>query len=406
MKIAYFMARYPELSQTFVQREIDYLRKNNVEIVTFAVKRAPGLQSSKARHDKAFNTIYARPDNVLFGIIANLYCLFRPLRYAKCLKAILFQMLSLPFPDVVKILFHLYSAPIFIYYLKKNRIKHIHAHFATASTIALFCNYLSDISFSFTVHASGDIYSQPILLNEKMRSSKFVIADCEYNMRYLNLITNYQFENKITVVHNGVEIADDFQYHIRHGNDIRLVSVGNFTHFKGYPTLLQAVAMVNQAGSSVSLDIVGDGSQRALIVSLIERFYLADKVKLHGTLEPSETKEVMKRGDMFVFASEIYLNGIRDGMATVCTEAMALGLPVISTYVSAIPELIENGKSGLLVAENDPKALAGAIRTLIDRPDFRYELAKSGYLRVKEKFDVNVTMKRLVKAFTDGGALV
>jgi glycosyltransferase involved in cell wall biosynthesis len=397
-QIAYFTGTYPSLTETFVQREIDYLKKYDIDVTVFAIRRPNDLQEASVRAERSKDTIYARPDHVLVGIVLQiLYLLSRPVRYLKIIKLILGQVKNHPLPVVATFFSHLFSAVVFLDYLRKKRIHHIHAHFATASTMALFCHYLDDISFSFTVHASGDIYSDPIMLNEKMTAAAMVISDSEYNLAYLNLVTDYQFESKIHIVYNGVEVPDNFTYKSAQDRTIKMISVGGLKYFKGFPTLIQALSLLRDRGYAFHCSIIGDGPQRRVLETLISRGNLSGYITLHGNMEHAQTLQAISAADIFILASEIYLSGFRDGMPTVLTETMALGVPVVSTYVSCIPDLVENGKSGILIPEKKPDLLVQAIAVLIDDPDLRYNIAKGGYNRVKEKFNVVDSREKLMK---------
>jgi colanic acid/amylovoran biosynthesis glycosyltransferase len=122
-------------------------------------------------------------------------------------------------------------------------------------------------------------------------------------------------------------------------------------------------------------------------------------VNLLGSLNNEDVMKYMEACDIFILASEIYLNGKRDGIPTVCIEAMSVGKPVISTYISGIPELIENGETGLLVPERNPKALSSAIARLIDNPKFRNEIGINGYEYVKNNYNIEKTIPLLKKVF-------
>jgi glycosyltransferase involved in cell wall biosynthesis len=396
-RIAYFTGTYPSLTETFVQREIGYLTNYDVDVTVFAIRRPNDLPEASIRAERSKDTIYARPDRILNGIALQfLYLLSRPVRYLKIIKLILSQAKYHPLPVVATFFSHLFSAVIFSNYLRKKRIPHIHAHFATASTMALFCHYLDDISFSFTAHASGDIYANPIMLNEKMTAAATVISDSEYNLTYLNLVTDYQFENKIHIVYNGVEVPDNFTYKSVQDKTTKMISVGGLKYFKGFPTLIHALSLLRNKGYAFHCSIIGDGPQRKVLEMLISRENLSEHITLHGNMEHAQTLQAISETDIFILASEIYLSGFRDGMPTVLTETMALGVPVISTYVSCIPDLVENGKSGILIPEKNPDLLAQTIARLIDDPDLRYNIAKGGYNRVKEKFNVADSREKLI----------
>jgi colanic acid/amylovoran biosynthesis glycosyltransferase len=396
-KIAYFCGTYPSLSETFVQREIDYLNAHGFEVFVFAARRPDYLPAEGERRDRSKKGIYMRPDHLLSGVWSNLvYMVTRPAGYFRCVGYAFAQFKHFPLTSCFKYYYHLFTAATFLRRIRKDKIDHIHAHFTMAATCALFCHVIGKIPFSFTAHATGDIYVAPVMLREKMGQAAFVVTISEYNKRYLNLLFDYAYDRKIHVVHNGVPIPPKPA-----GRASRpvpeLLAVSNFTLCKGYSTLIEALAIVRDRGPHFHLNIAGDGGQRPALEKLIGRLHLEGHITLLGYAENDSVMELMRTADMLVMPSEIHVSGMRDGIPTVCAEAMSFGLPVISTYISGIPELIEDGVSGLLVPERNPEMLARAIARLIDDPELRKDLGEAGYDRVAALFDIEKTMKQFVE---------
>jgi len=387
-RVAYFLSVYPNPTETFVHKEIAYLVDHGVDVHVFAIKRPTSTDVPTV----SVPVTYSRPSHLLLGLVSSLYLLLtRPKRYFTCIAIILRQAPNYPYPVVLKLFYHLFAAAIYIPKIRKSKIPHIHAHFSTAGSSALFVHTLLGTSFSFTAHASGDIYYQPILLKEKMEKCSSIIACSEYNRTYLNLISDYANPDKIAVVYHSVTVASKEPIGPIN-SPVKLVSVGSFTYFKGYPTLIAACSLLKNRGLLFRLSIVGEGPQRRIIEKLIADSALTDQIVLRGALPHQDAMEVIKSSDIFVLASEIYLNGIRDGMPKVCTEAMSLGVPVVSTYVSGIPELIENEVTGLLVPEKTPVQLANAIARIIEDPELREKLRDNAHEWVKNCYNIEKTM--------------
>ena len=397
--LAYFTGTYPSLTETFIKREISYLKKNNIPLKIFSVKKAQGLSfSSSEKKSIDSNVIFARPYNVFIGIFAvPYYFVKKPIVFLQSIKLIFGLLKYYSIIIVFKSFVHLYYSLIFSLYIKIFKIKHIHAHFSSACTMALFCNYFENVTFSFTVHASGDIYVNPILIDEKINRASFVVADINYNKEYLNLITDYKYNKKIVIVHNGVIVEDKFNYDINKNKTIELLSIGSFTYFKGFDTLIKAVSMLKKIDLDFHLNIIGDGAQRSVIEKLVNIECLEDKISLLGALPNDQIKSYNKKADIFILPSVIYVNGMRDGIPTVCAEAMGACLPVISTYISGIPDLIQSGVSGLLVPEKSPKDLFNAIKELIENPELRNRYAINGYETVFKYFNKEKTNKELLE---------
>jgi len=177
--------------------------------------------------------------------------------------------------------------------------------------------------------------------------------------------------------------------------EVHILSVAGLRVIKGFPTLLAALALVRDAGYAFRCTIVGDGPMRDMLRRQIKQLDLEEHVRMLGALENQPTVEQMRSADLFVLASEVALNGLRDGLPTVCTEAMGSGVPVISTYVSGIPELVLHERTGLLAPEKRPDLLAEAIIRLIQDPTTRNRLSLAGYAHVLCNFDARNTLFRL-----------
>ena len=285
-RIAYLTAAYPKISETFIQREINDLRNNGFEIKIFSLKKPDYSKQGTKRATLIHQTIYAKPFNY-FKIILSLffYSFTKTKKIFFCLHLILKQFKFLTFLNVLRLFSHLFASVLFIPILKREQISHVHAHFSTATTIALFCNIIGNINFSFTAHASGDIYTFPIMLLEKMEKAKFVNAISCYNKNYLNLISDYKYEDKINIIFNGVEIKIDFKGKSFNKHSIELLTIGNFTYFKGYPTIILAMRILKEAGYNFRLTIIGDGKQREFINNFIIKNKLGDYIKLLGYVE-------------------------------------------------------------------------------------------------------------------------
>jgi len=401
-RIAYFTGSYPALTETFVQREISFLRDRGWLLPVFAFAPIRNVQDGSLRASLNRQTHYGRYSGILLGsIIQFIYLVRNPRGYFRCLGLIAAQVVAHPLPIVAKQIAYFLAAAAFSWTIERQDIEHVHAHFATASTIALFVHLLTGRNFSMAAHASGDIYTSPIMLEEKLREAEFVVAESEYNRLYLNLLTNDRYATKIQVIYNGVDIAPiHFERHSP--SELHIVSVAGLRIFKGFPTLIDALAKVHSTVHTFRCTIVGDGPLRSYIQCKIDELGLAEHIQLIGAQENERVVEVMKSADIFVLASEIAVNGIRDGLPTVCTEALALGLPVISTYISGIPELIMHEQTGLLVPEKRPDLLADAIIRLMEDAPLRSRLASAGYAHVLCNFNQANTLLKLEQLFYNG----
>jgi glycosyltransferase involved in cell wall biosynthesis len=177
--------------------------------------------------------------------------------------------------------------------------------------------------------------------------------------------------------------------------------VGNYIEKKGHKYLIEACNILAQRGIDFSCSIVGDGSDRPALEALISRYGLNDRVKLTGALEQRSVRRLYRDSDIFALACVIARNGDRDGMPTVLIEAMACGIPVITTPVTGIPELVIDGETGFLVPQRDATALADTLQRLMSNAELRACVGQNARQRAVEDFDVQRNAAILVGLFQE-----
>jgi glycosyltransferase involved in cell wall biosynthesis len=271
----------------------------------------------------------------------------------------------------------------------------------------LAANLFSGISFSFTAHASSDLFVKPVLLVEKVRYALAVVPVCEYSRRYLDSVTGFAFSEKLHRVYNGVELeepvrlsppADDRADEGQPSPGVvRLLSVGSLVGVKGHTTLIEVCRLLRAEGYPLECKIIGGGQEHEVLARLIQEAGLTAIVELTGPLPLADVYRAMRGADIFVLLSEIGVNGYRDGFPTVILEAMALALPVVSTWISGIPEMVEDQVTGLLVPERDPLSAGAAIRRLLEDRDLRTRMGAAGKERVSRLFGLNQSADQLAR---------
>lgn len=290
--------------------------------------------------------------------------------------------------------------------LAVSTIRHLHAHFChSATTVAMMASGLSGLPFSFTAHAK-DIYVQTLnpgdLLPTKLRRAKFAVTCTGANQKHLaGLGVN---GTPIHTVYHGLDVR---QFVPRESAELEsatplLLTVGRMVEKKGFPVLLQACRLLKDGGQRFHcLFVSGAGVGEQQIISLIQELGLADVVTVQSAVTQEELQTIYHRATLFVLPCQIAKNGDRDGIPNVLVEAMATGLPVVSTTVSGIPELIEDGVSGLLVHEKDALALAEAIARLLASAELRQALGSSAREKVCRLFDAEKNVQALHGLFLD-----
>jgi len=275
--------------------------------------------------------------------------------------------------------------------------------------MALALNLFKGIPFSFTAHGTGDIFFKPVLLQEKIKHAAFVMPVSIYNRKYLDSYTDFKYSRKFKVVYNGV---DDLEIenvvgklseniglrNIRSGR-IRIASVGTLYNLKGHGTLIKACRLLKDRGHQVECDIIGDGPRREGLRILINELELDDNIRIRGYLPLRTVYQILANSDIFALLSEIGVNGRRDGLPTVILEAMLMSLPVVSTSVSGIPEMVIHGETGFLSHERDAAGAADAIEALIKDEKQRLGLGMAGRRRVLQVFNLKRNMEKKIETF-------
>jgi glycosyltransferase involved in cell wall biosynthesis len=283
--------------------------------------------------------------------------------------------------------------------LEKRRVGHLHAHFTiNAATMALVLARLLDISFSFTAH--NIFFTDRVLLKLKVREARFIVVISEFSRQFLDRLAP-DGQDKMHVVHCGVS-PEDFAPDVQPENQVpQLLFVAQLAERKGAQVLIEACEILAERGVPFQCAIVGGGAEQEVLrlKQLVESLALQDAVDLTGSVPQEHLMGYLRRADVFVLPCITASNGDMDGVPVALMEAMAMGIPTVSTYVSGIPELIENEESGLLVPEKDPEALADALQRLLRDGDLRERLARNGRRQVQAEFNIHSNAARMADLF-------
>jgi glycosyltransferase involved in cell wall biosynthesis len=279
---------------------------------------------------------------------------------------------------------------------------HIHCNFAhTPVGIAMYAALLRGTPFSFLCHAH-DIFVHAAAMREKVDRAAFGMCSSRYNVRFL-ADTKGCDEAKLDVMRTGLDLH---RFVLRapkpFSKPFRFLSVGRLVEKKGFPVFFDALALLAQRGRDFEADVVGGGPMDAALHGQIGRLGLAGRVRLAGPQPQERVRRYFDEADAFVLACLEAGNRDMDGTPIVLIEAMALGVPVISTPVSGNPELIESGNSGLLVLPGDVAALADAMESLMDTPELARRLAENARRTIESGFDLESNIAHLVRAIEKG----
>lgn len=420
-EIGYILKGFARTSETFISNEIHLLEEAGVRISIFSFKKLEGQQRhGVSQRIKAHVTYLPEPTpfekTSLLAWIRRNAAIFRdshgdllkrrPGAYLGTLLAVLAMSLRYAggsFKSTLRSFLKEFFQAGFIAdeALKSGRIKHLHAHFChTATTVAMLASRLSGLPFSFTAHAK-DIYRSDMnpgdLLSRKLRAAKFAVTCTKANSAYLGKLADVELHT----IYHGIDLKLFAPAEERTAQDPPLIlAVGRFVEKKGFVHLVEACRRLKDEGVNFRCRIIGGFAEYAeRVQESIDRLDLKDTVSLHHAVTQEELKKIYETASLFVLPCVITDDGDRDGIPNVMVEALAMGVPVISTNISGIPELIGDRETGLLVPPRDPQTLARAIRELIENPKLGDELSRKGQEFVKREFDAKRNILALKKLF-------
>jgi colanic acid/amylovoran biosynthesis glycosyltransferase len=396
MSLAYLFTWYPMPSQTALRREVVALEELGLSFHRFSLRRYDGDLVDE--HDRAERErTRAVLDVGAFGLIRAVLrtCAKRPRRFARALVMAI-HIGRIDERGMIRTLIYFAEACVLLTWCAELRIEHVHTHYATSSaTAALLCQMMGGPSYSFTMHGPEEFDApRATCLREKVRDATFVVAISEFTRSQLYRWADYRDWSKIHVIRVGVSQMFLSRGPVPIPIAPRLVNIGRIVEQKGQTILVQAVARLLERGFDVKLAIVGDGPMRGDIESLIDRLGLNDHVRVTGYLSNQGVCEELLASRALVLPS------FAEGLPGVFFEAMALGRPVISTYIAAHPELIEPGVNGWLVPAGAVEPLVDAMaEALMADPAQLERMGRAGATLVAEQHDVYTQAKKLAGLF-------
>ncbi len=386
--VAYVVSRFPKLTETFVLYELLALEDLGVHVELYPLLRE---HEPVAHPEAAALVARAHYEPFLSAAIvrSNVWMLLRrPGPYFGALWTVVrgaFGSLNYLagglaiFPKVV------HAATL----MEEEGVAHVHCHFANhPATAGLIVHRLTGIPFSFTAHGS-DLHRDRRLLREKVREAERVVTISDYNRRLIGDECGSEAERKVTVLHCG---ADTTLFHPRarpqRTGPLAVVCVASLEEVKGHTYLLDACRLLLDSGVDFECRLVGDGPLRAELETRIAELDLGSHVHLEGPKPRAKVAQILGGADLAVCPSVPTSRGDREGIPVALMEAMATCLAVVASDISGIPELVDDGETGLLVPPGDPRALADAIARLHDDPALRARLGEAARARVEHDFDL------------------
>ncbi len=363
MQLLYIIGTYPLVTTTFIEREVRMLRSLGASIRIVSLRRPPPEHPQPAEE-----ITYLLPPGLLKLVAAHLHF---GMLHPRVYFTLLLELVTQPRQDFrqrFKTLMHFGEGVYTAYIVRDTGFEHIHAHFIDrAALVALCVSRLLKIPYSVTAHAN-DIYKAPLLVPAKLANARFVVTVSEFNKEYLVNKFEPVDRRKVIVLHPWVDLEEFPLARPHPANDhFTIVSVGRLVPKKGHSTLIEACGLLHQQGMNFECRIIGDGPQRVQLEQQIAALDLQDHVTLLGSQPKDRVLANLQSADVFALPATIAPDGDRDGMPVALAEAMAVGIPVISTNIVGIRELVRVG-TGFLVPSDDAQALAGALQRVQAMP--------------------------------------
>ena len=401
VRIAYLLDVFPVLSETFIVREIDALKRRGEAVMVFAIQR----RTSEVTHADSVALLEAveflseaRRSRTKRSVVP-LHLKYLAKRPASYLTALLAGARGSR-----RVRQSFFWSPLYAERLVDAGIQHMHAHFVLDGCLyAMFISMLTGIPYSVTVHAHDIFHSKyEELRGEKLRRAAFVAAISSFNKRFVE--TKYPFlaPENIRVVHCGIGLEEfAVARHCAGRESRKVLAVGRLVEQKGFIHLIEACALLRRRGvHGFSVDIIGEGDERGALESCVRTLGLEDTVNLLGQRDQVFVRAALDSADVFVLPCVQQANGMMDGIPVALMEAMAKGVPVISTRVSGVPELIVDG--GYVVEPANVESLADAMHDVLAMSGVqRRALGERGRAIVEREFSIDHEAEKLA-AFISG----
>lgn len=395
MRIGYLTNHYPRATDTFIQREVAALRKRGFDIRTFSVRR------SGSEHDvgpeviaEKRQTRYLLPVSLLRLLGANALAFGRaPQRYL----AVLWLAMTTRRPGLRGMglqLAYFQEAVVLSQEIRRQGITHLHNHGGDNSgTVTLLASALARVGYSITVHGPH-IFFDPThwALREKLRLARFIACISHYCRSQLMLFSDQADWGRLKIVHCGVDI-ERYRYDEVRSRAQQLLYAGRLAAEKGLPVLFESLRMLLARGYEFQLTLAGGGDDRGALEELARQLGIHKHLVFAGYLTQEQVREHLRQSDIFILPS------FAEGVPVSLMEAMACGVPVLSTYVGGVAELVENEHTGLLVPAGDSAALSEAIARYFDDFELRQRVSRQARQKIIAGFNLDTEVDRLAELF-------
>ena len=390
LRIGYVVKVYPRYSETFIVNEILAHEEAGLSIDVFS------LRPSRDTHFQDAIARVRAPVTYLGDAALKAEMFWSAMRDAQTLPGFRSGLAAAEAAASDEV----YAALVLARAIRDRGIMHLHAHFASAPTsVARMAAAMTGVTYSFTAHAK-DIFHESVnavALERKLADAAAAVTVSDFNLTHLKR-TYDAAARGLRRIYNGLDLQR-FAFQSPHARGPRVLAVGRLVEKKGFSTLVDACAKLAGRGLAFTCELIGGGELEGVLRAQISRLGLERHVVLTGPQPQCAVMQAMARASVFVMPCVVGVDGNRDGLPTALLEAMALGTPCVATDVTGIPEVIQDGRTGLIVAQHDASELAVAIERLISDSSLRVRLAEAARRCIETQFDIRCTTSELRAMF-------
>lgn len=400
MHVGYVLKKFPRNSETFILNEILALQRAGADVTVFSLNRPDDGVYHRALADLKRPVVYLlpRPAAQWPAVLKQQWPLLE--RRKEALWAQFQDLVQGERADMWNIMTWGIDLALQI---KKHGVQRLHAHFATiAAYVARAANTLTGVPFSVTCHAK-DIYREGVT-GERFRAllspSDFVVTVCEANKRYI-LDQHNGHSLDLRVLYNGVDVGAFHPKTRQPSKEPTVLSVGRLVEKKGFHILFDALAVMAKDGFRPRCQIIGDGEDSEQLQAQVKRLGLGN-VEFLGMRTQDEVRAAMSTATVMALPCIVGADGNRDALPTVLLEALASGLPILSTPVGGVEEIADFGKAGVIVPPGDVPTLATELTKLLRDPARLAAFSKAGRARAEQCFDLTTNVGKLLSWYQNG----
>ncbi|THB77281.1 MAG: colanic acid biosynthesis glycosyltransferase WcaL [Desulfobulbaceae bacterium] len=395
---AYILLWFPKPSETFIYNEIKQLRHVGLPITVYTLYGRIKKDLSEDMQSETDQTI--RLGWTSIPRLAS-YFLYQFWKQPRLTFTLLCQVLLRRPKGAEKTLENLWAffCSFYLAYLfNRENISHIHAPWASGcATAAWSASRLSSIPFSFTMRA-WDVHPPDNLIEEKVSEARFIRSETRYNIDHLIGETN-PYAEKCHVTRNSVPLSTSKETIPTFNTPCQLLAIGRLVGKKGFNHLIDSCATLRQMSVPYHLHLIGSGPKLNQLRSHVSQRGLESHITFHGYVPHDQIQTYYKQADILIMPCVIDSSGDRDGIPTVILEALACCVPVITTPVSGIPELIIHKHNGLLASPGNPEEIAQSVIQLIEDTALRRQIVKNGYRDVMAEFSNQTNIQKLLTLY-------